>query len=450
MAKGIWQRAAVRLGRRNGDDEVAAGVEGVLPGETATARAAHASLRGERKGLRALWPFLGPAFVAAVAYVDPGNFATNISGGAQFGYLLLWVILTSNLMAMLIQSMSAKLGIATGKNLPEVCRDRFPRPVTIFLWLQAEIIAMATDLAEFIGAALALNLLFGIPLLPAGLFTGVGVFGILALQRRGFRPLEAVISSLIGVIVLGFAFQMFYARPPAERILAGLFTPQFAGTESVLIASGILGATVMPHVIYLHSALTQRRVEGRTDEKKKIFSFERIDVVIAMAIAGTINASMLITAAALFHANGLTGVGDIDKAFEQLKVVASDNAAILFGVALLSSGFSSSSVGTMAGQVVMQGFINRRIPLFLRRLITMVPALTILAIGVNPSRSLVISQVVLSFGIPFALIPLLLFCRNRNLMGVLVNHRLTTAVATVVVTLIVCLNVFLLYRTFFA
>src|SRR5215216_3124339 len=410
MAKGIWQRAAVRLGRRNGDDEVAAGVEGVLPGETATARAAHASLRGERKGLRALWPFLGPAFVAAVAYVDPGNFATNISGGAQFGYLLLWVILCSNLMAMLIQSMSAKLGIATGKNL-----------------------------------------LFGIPLLPAGLLTGVGVFGILALQRRGFRPLEAVISSLIGVIVLGFAFQMFYAQPSAERILAGLFTPQFAGTESVLIASGILGATVMPHVIYLHSALTQRRVEGRTEEeKKKIFSFERIDVIIAMAIAGTINASMLITAAALFHANGLTGVGDIDKAFEQLKVVASNNAAILFGVALLASGFSSSSVGTMAGQVVMQGFINRRIPLFLRRLITMLPALTILAIGVNPSRSLVISQVVLSFGIPFALIPLLLFCRNRNLMGVLVNHRLTTAVATVVVTLIVCLNVFLLYRTFFA
>jgi manganese transport protein len=437
--------------RLNGDNEVAAGVEGVLPGETATARAAHASLRGERKGLRALWPFLGPAFVAAVAYVDPGNFATNISGGAQFGYLLLWVILCSNLMAMLIQSMSAKLGIATGKNLPEVCRERFPRPLTIFLWLQAEVIAMATDLAEFIGAALALNLLFGIPLLPAGLLTGVGVFGILALQRRGFRPLEAVISSLIGVIVLGFAFQMFYAQPEADRILAGLFTPQFAGTESVLIASGILGATVMPHVIYLHSALTQRRVEGRTDEeKKKIFSFERIDVVIAMAIAGTINASMLITAAALFHANGLTGVGDIDKAFEQLKVVASDNAAILFGLALLSSGFSSSSVGTMAGQVVMQGFINRRIPLFLRRFITMLPALTILAIGVNPSRSLVISQVVLSFGIPFALIPLLTFCRNRNIMGVLVNHRLTTAVATVVVTLIVCLNVFLLYRTFFA
>src|SRR5215207_3022713 len=279
----------VRMDERNHPErDTVEIVESVLPGESATARAAHASLKGDRRGLRGLWPFLGPAFVAAVAYVDPGNFATNISGGAQYGYLLLWVILTSNLMAMLIQSMSAKLGIATGKNLPEVCRARFPKLVSLGLWVQAEVIAMATDLAEFIGAALALNLLFGIPLFPAGLFTGVGVFGILALQRRGFRPLEAVISSLIGVIVLGFAFQMFYARPPAERILAGLFTPQFAGTESVLLASGILGATVMPHVIYLHSALTQRRVQGRTDEeKKKIFRFELVDVVIAMAIAGT-------------------------------------------------------------------------------------------------------------------------------------------------------------------
>ncbi len=450
MAKSVWQRAAIRLSRRNGNGELAAGVEGVLPGETATARAAHASLRGETKGLRALWPFLGPAFVAAVAYVDPGNFATNISGGAQFGYLLLWVILCSNLMAMLIQSMSAKLGIATGKNLPEVCRDRFPRPVTFFLWVQAEIIAMATDLAEFIGAALALNLLFGIPLFPAGLLTGVGAFAILEFQRRGFRPLEAVITGMVGVILLAFTFQMFYAQPEGDRILAGLFTPQFAGTESVLLAAGILGATVMPHVIYLHSALTQRRVTGRTDEeRKKIFRFELIDVVIAMAIAGTINASMLIMAAALFNGNGLTDVGDIDLAFEQLGILVSDNAAIIFGVALLASGFSSSSVGTMAGQVVMQGFINRRISLWLRRLITMAPALIILAIGLNPSRSLVISQVVLSFGIPFALIPLLIFCRNRRLMGALVNHRVTTAVATVVVTLIVSLNVFLLYQTFF-
>src|SRR5215208_1082940 len=424
-------------------------VEAVLPGETVTARAAHASLKGHRKGLARLWPFLGPAFIAAVAYVDPGNFATNIAGGARYGYMLLWVILTANLMAMLIQSMSAKLGIATGKNLPEVCRARFPRPVTFLLWVQAEVIAMATDLAEFIGAALALNLLFGIPLFPAGLLTAVGAFGILELQRRGFRPLEAAISGLVGVIVLAFAFQMFYAEPEADRILAGLFTPQFAGTESVLLAAGILGATVMPHVIYLHSALTQQRVVGRTDEeKKKIFRFELVDVVIAMAIAGTINASMLIMAAALFNANGLTDVGDIDLAFEQLGVLVSDNAAIIFGGALLASGFSSSSVGTMSGQVVMQGFINRRIPLWLRRLITMAPALAILAIGVNSSYALVLSQVVLSFGIPFALIPLLIFCRNRGLMGGLVNHRATTAVATVVVALIVSLNVFLLFQTF--
>jgi manganese transport protein len=431
------------------DDRTNEAIEGVLPGESAVARAAHASLKGERRGLRALWPFLGPAFVAAVAYVDPGNFATNISGGAQFGYLLLWVILTSNLMAMLIQSMSAKLGIATGKNLPEVCRERFPRPITLGLWVQAEVIAMATDLAEFIGAALALNLLFGIPLFPAGLITAVAAFGILELQRRGFRPLEAVISALVGVIVVAFAFQMFYAQPEGDRILAGLFTPQFAGTESVLLAAGILGATVMPHVIYLHSALTQRRVVGRTDEeRRKIFRFELVDVVIAMAIAGTINACMLIMAAALFNANGLTGVSDIDLAFEALGEQVGGTSAILFGVALLASGFSSSSVGTLAGQVVMQGFINRRIPLFLRRLITMTPALIVLGIGINPSRSLVISQVVLSFGIPFALIPLLLFCRNTGLMGALVNHRLTTAIATVVVALIVSLNVFLLYQTF--
>jgi manganese transport protein len=425
-------------------------VESILPGESATARAAHQSLKGNRRGLARLWPFLGPAFIAAVAYVDPGNFATNIAGGAQFGYLLLWVILCSNLMAMLIQSMSAKLGIATGKNLPEVCRERFPRPVSMGLWIQAEVIAMATDLAEFIGAALALNLLFGIPLFSAGLLTAVGAFAILELQRRGFRPLEAVITGMVGVIVLSFAFQMFEAQPEGDRILAGLFTPQFAGTESVLLAAGILGATVMPHVIYLHSALTQRRVVGRTEEeKKKIFRFELVDVVIAMAIAGTINASMLIMAAALFNANGLTEVGDIDLAFEQLRVLVSDNSAIIFGIALLASGFSSSSVGTMAGQVVMQGFINRQIPLWLRRLITMSPALVILAIGVNASYALVMSQVVLSFGIPFALIPLLIFCRNRGLMGGLVNYRLTTAVATVVVALIVSLNVFLLYQTFF-
>ncbi|MGB3684163.1 MAG: Nramp family divalent metal transporter [Rubrobacteraceae bacterium] len=434
-------------GENNGTNGL---IEEVLPGESATARAAHASLKGDRRGVRRLLPFLGPAFIAAVAYVDPGNFATNIAGGAQFGYMLLWVILLSNLMAMLIQSMSAKLGIATGKNLPEISRERFSKPTTFLLWVQAEVMAMATDLAEFIGAALGLYLLFGIPLFPAALITAVGSFGLLELQRRGFRPLEAGIAALVGVIMVSFAYLVVIARPEGAPLLAGLVVPRFAGAESVLLATGILGATVMPHVIYLHSALTQRRVVGRTEaEKKKIFRFELVDVVIAMSIAGVINASMLIMAAALFNSRGLTGVADLDVAFEQLGTLVGPGAAILFGVGLLASGFSSSSVGTMAGQVVMQGYINRRIPLFLRRLITMTPALIIIAIGVNPSRALIISQVVLSFGIPFALIPLLMFCRNRNIMGILVNHRLTTAVATLVVMLIVALNAFLLYRTFF-
>lgn len=424
-------------------------IEGALPGESATARAAHASLEGKRRGLSGLLPFLGPAFIAAVAYVDPGNFATNISGGARFGYLLLWVILCANLMAMLVQAMSAKLGIATGKNLPEMCREWFPKPVTFVLWVQAEIVAMATDLAEFVGAALALNLLFGIPLFPAGLITAVAAFGVLALQRRGFRQLEAVIAAMVGVIIAAFALQMFYAEPDGGKVLAGLFTPRFKGTESVLLATGILGATVMPHVIYLHSALTQRRVVGKSDEqKKKIFRFELVDVVIAMGLAGLINGSMLIMAAALFHSKGFTGVSDIDVAFRQLGALEGKGAAILFGVALLASGLSSSSVGTLSGQIVMRGFINRQIPLFLRRAVTMAPALVVLGAGINASRALVISQVVLSFGIPFALIPLLIFCRNHKVMGALVNRPLTTVGATAVATLIISLNLFLLYRTF--
>jgi manganese transport protein len=426
-------------------------IEGVLPGETATARAAQASLSDQRRGFAKILPFLGPAFVASVAYVDPGNFATNISAGARYGYLLLWVVLSANLMAMLIQAMSAKLGIASGMNLAEVCREQFSKPVSLLLWVQAEIVAMATDLAEFVGAALALNLLFGIPLFPAGLLTAGATFATLEMQRRGFRPLEAVISSMVGVIVISFALQVVYARPEADRVLAGMFTPQFAGTESILLATGILGATVMPHVIYLHSALTQRRIVGTTDDdKRRIFRFEMIDVILAMGIAGLVNMSMLSIAAALFHSRGLTHLGDIDEVFDQLKLTEGNGMAILFGVALLASGLSSSSVGTMAGQVVMQGFIQRQIPLFLRRAITITPALIVLGAGINPTKTLIISQVVLSFGIPFALIPLLMFCRDRKIMGNLVNHRLTTATAIVVVTLIVGLNGFLLYDTILA
>jgi len=418
-----------------------------LPGERSVLLAAQEALSGKRRGLRALWPFLGPAFIASVAYVDPGNFATNISSGATYGYMLLWVVVAANLTAMLVQSMSAKLGIATGLNLPEVCRERFPRAVTVFLWIQAELIAMATDLAEFIGAALGLYLIFGIPLLPAALITAVAAFGILALQAGGFRPLEAVIAGLVGVIVMAFAFEVFLARPTLGGIVGGL-QPRFAGTDSVLLAAGIIGATVMPHVVYLHSALTQRRVVGNdAREKRAIYRFERTDVILAMAIAGAVNCAMLITAAAAFHTRGLTGLEDLPAAYHGLGSVLGHGADLLFGLGLLASGLSSSSVGTMAGQVVMQGFIRRRIPLFLRRALTMLPALVVIAWGVNPSRALVLSQVVLSFGIPFALVPLVMFCRDRGLMGDLVNPRAVTALASLVVAVIVVLNVFLLGQT---
>jgi manganese transport protein len=395
------------------------------------------------------WPFLGPAFIAAVAYVDPGNFATNMAAGAKFGYLLLWVVLAANLTAMLIQSMSAKLGIATRRNLPEVCRERFSRRTSFALWIQAEVVAMATDLAEFMGAAIGLQLLFGIALFPAALLTGVAAFAILALQAKGFRRLESVIAGLILVIVASFAVQVVLSNPDRTGILHGLFVPRFDGTESVLLAAGILGATVMPHVIYLHSALTQHRLVGANDEaRQRIFHFERVDVMIAMGIAGVINLSMLTTAAAVFHDKGLVDVGDdLGAVYDQLAIDPGRAAATLFGVALLASGLSSSSVGTLAGQVVMQGFVNRRIPLFLRRFVTMLPALVIIALGVDPSRALVLSQVVLSFGIPFALVPLVLFCRDRSLMGELVNRRVTTVAAWIVAGAIITLNVFLLEQT---
>jgi len=425
-------------------------VEDVLPGEAAVADAARRSLDGHTRGIGRIWPFLGPAFIAAVAYIDPGNFATNIAGGAKFGYLLLWVVLAANLIAMLVQTQSAKLGIATGKNLAELCRERFSRRTSIGLWLQAELVAMATDIAEVVGAALGLNLLFGIPLFPAGLIAGAGAFLILALQQMGFRRLEAGITALVGVVVASFIYELFDAQPQASEIAKHLVVPGFAGTESILLATGIIGATVMPHVVYLHSALTQRRVVGRDDaEKKKILGFEKVDVVIALSIAGLVNLSMMIVAAALFHTSGMTGVDTIEGAYEGLQTLVSGNAAMVFGVALLASGFASSSVGTMAGQVVMQGFIRRRIPIFVRRTITLAPALVVLAIGLNPTDALVGSQVVLSFGIPFALVPLLVIASKREVMGGLVNPRWLSVLAGVLASLIIALNLFLLVQVFF-
>jgi manganese transport protein len=401
-----------------------------------------------RISLKGALPFLGPAFVAAVAYVDPGNFATNISGGAQYGYLLLWVILAANLMAMLIQNLSAKLGVATGKNLPELCREHLPRRVTYGLWIQAELIAMATDLAEFVGAAIALNLLFGVPLFEAGLITSVVAFAVLGLQRRGYRHFEVTIAAMLGVILLGFLYdtlQVGFDLPSAAKG----FVPGFAGGDSVLLATGILGATVMPHVIYLHSALTQRRIPVHDDDdRRRLLRFQRIDVTIAMGIAGLVNMSMLIVAASLFHGAGRTGIDSIEGAHAGFQSLVGSGAALAFALALLASGFASSSVGTYAGQVVMQGFIARTIPLALRRAVTMAPALVILAIGLDPTRSLVISQVVLSFGIPFALVPLVLLTRRREVMGALVNRRITTIVSSLVAALIIALNVFLLIRTF--
>jgi manganese transport protein len=402
--------------------------------------------RGRFRGGLAL---MGPAFVACVAYVDPGNFATNIAGGAKYGYMLLWVLLAANLMAMLIQNLSAKIGIATGRNLPELCREHFPRPVTWSLWVQAELIAMATDLAEFVGAAIALNLLFGVPLFHAGLITAVVAFGILALQGRGYRRFELVIAGLLALIILGFLYDTLRIGFDAGEAAKG-FIPSFAGTDSILLATGILGATVMPHVIYLHSALTQNRIVPRDDdERRALLRFQRIDVTLAMGIAGLVNMSMLIIAASLFHSSGLVGVDTIEGAHEQFGLLVGGGAALAFALALLASGFASSSVGTYAGQVVMQGFIARTIPLALRRMVTMTPALIVLALGLDPSRSLVISQVVLSFGIPFALVPLVILTRRRDIMGALVNRRLTTITACIVAAMIIALNGFLLFETFF-
>jgi manganese transport protein len=396
-----------------------------------------------------LLPFLGPAFIACVAYIDPGNFATNIQGGAKFGYQLLWVILASNLMAMLLQSLSAKLGIASGQNLAEHCRNYFPAWAVWAMWGIMELVAMATDLAEFLGAALGFYLLFGIPLLWAGALTAIATLLILALERYGFRPLEAVITALVGVVAVCYLIETYLDHPLWQDVAYHFVVPQFSGTESVLIATGILGATVMPHVIFLHSALTQNRVVGQDpNQRKRLYRFELIDVGIAMGLAGLINAAMLIMASSTFFQHGLTDIGTIEEAHRTLEPLLGRAASWIFAISLLASGLSSSAVGTMAGQVIMQGFLHRQIPIWVRRIVTFIPALIVIAIGLDPTRTLVLSQVVLSFGLPFAIVPLVIFTSRRDIMGGLVNMRITTAVASVVAVLIISLNLFLLYQIF--
>jgi manganese transport protein len=401
-----------------------------------------------RRGrLRATLAMLGPAFVAAIAYVDPGNFATNVQGGAQFGFLLLWVVAMANLMAMLVQYLSAKLGIVTDRNLPELAREHYPRPLTVFLWLQAELMAMATDVAEFMGAALGLNLLFGVPLLAAGLITGVIAFAILELQRHGVRRFELAITALLGIILLGFLYETLRITPPAAASLAGL-VPHLGNSAAILLAVGIVGATVMPHVIYLHSALTNGRMPARNGaERRRILRFERLDVLIALGLAGLINMAMLAMAATLFFHRGIA-VSTIEQAHLQLGRLVGGGAALAFAVALLASGVSASSVGTYAGQVVMAGFVNLRIPLYLRRALTMAPSLALLAFGVGPTTALVLSQVLLSFGIPFALVPLVLLTSNRKVMGEHANGWLTSSAAWAVAGVIIVLNVYLLAAQF--
>jgi manganese transport protein len=403
----------------------------------------------ERGRLRATLAMLGPAFVAAVAYVDPGNFATNIQGGSQFGYLLLWVVLLANLMAMLIQYLSAKLGIVTDHSLPELFRAQYPRPLAWGMWVQAEIMAMATDVAEFVGAALGLNLLFGVPLLEAGLMTGVIAFAILDLQRRGHRGFELAITALLGVILLGFLYEALHIGPSVHESLGGL-VPHLAGRDSLYIAVGIVGATVMPHVIYLHSALTNGRTPVRNDrERSRVLRFERLDVIVALGLAGLVNMAMLAVAAKLFHGGGHVGVSTITQAHGELDRLVGGGAALAFSIALLASGASSSSVGTYAGQIVMRGFVGLNIPLLARRLITMAPAIAVLAVGLNPTSVLVLSQVVLSFGIPFALVPLVLLTSRKDVMGAHVNSRTTTLVAGFLAVSITALNVFLVGQQLF-
>jgi manganese transport protein len=400
--------------------------------------------RGRARGTVAL---LGPAFVAAVAYVDPGNFATNFSAGASFGYALAWTVVVANLMAMLVQYLSAKTGVATQRDLPELCREHFGWGVSAGLWVQAELVAMATDLAEFVGAALGLNLLFRVPLLAAGLITAVVAFGILALEQRGYRRFELAIAALLGIVLLGFAYDLACVGASPRGIAAGL-VPELASGR-LLLVSGIIGATVMPHVVYLHSALTKSRVSCGDDAERRVLTrFQQLDVLIALGAAGLVNLAMLFVAASVFNRLGRPDVGSIQAAHAGLDRLVGGGAALAFAIALLASGLSSSSVGTYAGQVVMQGFIRRRIPLFARRGLTMLPALVVLGLGLPTTDCLVISQVVLSFGIPFALVPLVLLTRRADIMGPLVNRCITTVAAGGIAAMIIALNVYLLWATF--
>jgi manganese transport protein len=419
--------------------------------------ASEAAVRGQvtlgqlraRGRLRAAAGLLGPAFVASVAYIDPGNFATNFAAGAGYGYELAWVIVMANLMAILVQYLTSKAGLATGRSLPELCRARYGRRANVMLWLQAEVIAMATDLAEFVGAAVGINLIFGVPLFSAGLITAVVAFVILGLEQRGYRRFELAIIALLGLVGLGFVYLYFAAGGQHYGQLAAGLLPRLSGRATLSLAVGIIGATVMPHVVYLHSALQTGRVGASGPrERRTLLAYNKWDCIIGLGLAGLVNLSMLCIAAAVFHRPGLTGISDLGPIHAHLATLAGGGAALAFGVALMASGLSSSSVGTYAGQVVMAGFLNWRIPLLVRRAMTMAPSLIVLALAVNTTEALVYAQIVLSFGIPFALIPLLLITRDPRVMTDMSNRRLTTTLMLLTTMIITGLNLYLLGSTF--
>jgi manganese transport protein len=397
--------------------------------------------------LRPSWYLLGPAFVAAIAYVDPGNVAANVSAGAQYGFLLVWVIIVANAMAGLVQYLSAKLGLVTGRSLPEAVADHTRTRTRIAYWLQAELVAMATDLAEVVGGAIALHLLFDLPLLVGGVITGAVSILLLAIQnRRGQRTFERVIGGLLLIIAIGFLTSLFVEPPPAGEVAAGLL-PRFHGAESVLLATAMLGATVMPHAVYLHSGLARDR-HGHPEagpRRRWLLKVTRLDVGLAMLVAGAVNLAMLLVAAT--NLQGRDDTDSIEGAHAAVRDTLGPTVALLFAVGLLASGLASTSVGAYAGAMIMGGLLRRSYPLLLRRVVTLIPALAILAIGIDPSRALVLSQVVLSFGVPFALIPLVRLTSNRSLMGEDTNRRMTTAFGWTVATLISLLNVVLIYLT---
>jgi manganese transport protein len=405
-------------------------------------------LAGRRRDLRAYLAFVGPAVIASIAYMDPGNFATNIQAGAKYGYELLWVVLLANLIAMLFQALSAKLGIVTGRNLAEMCREEFPQPVVWAMWVVSEIAAMATDLAEFLGGAIGLSLLFQMPLFMGMAITAIVTYGILMFERWGFRPIELIIGSMVGLIALCYLVEMFIA--PVDWASAAVHTvvPRIADAEALLLSVGIIGATVMPHAVYLHSGLTQARMPVRNDtERRKVLRFSNREVIIALALAGLVNMAMVMMASSAFHA-GHPEVAEIETAYHTLTPLLGIGAAGVFLLSLIASGVSSSTVGTMAGQMIMQGFVGFRIPIWLRRLVTMLPAFVVVALGANATNALVISQVVLSIALPLPMISLLIFTRRTDIMGPFANNRVTHIAALAGTIAVLLLNIFLILQTF--